>query len=263
MNPFGSLLNPQKADGPGYTGHVEDATTGLTYMQQRYYDSGIERFLSIDPVMTRQNGANFNRYAYAANNPFSAIDPDGRYVCKGSKELCTGIRKALRSIAQSARAQTGTLIKDARSAAVANFYGKEGVDNGVAVNDTDIEAYGKAETIGSTTTVSFNMSAIKSMSDRDTSAQNILDATALHEGSHGVDQRERLKRGLDPMTNSRKELLRGEYRAYRAEAAYHESLQVRSPWGFWEPGTGRNESDISEQAKASVETTCNLGKCEP
>lgn len=232
-------------------------------MEQRYYDSGTGRFLSTDPIMTQQNGTSFNRYAYAGNNPYSAIDPDGRYVCKGSKELCTGVRNALRSIKKSARAQTGTRIKDARSSAVANFYGKEGLDNGVIVNNTNIEAYGKAETIDSTTTVSFNMSAIKSMSDRNTSAQSILDATALHEGSHGVDQRERLKRGIDPMTNSRKELLRGEYRAYRAEAAYHEALQTRSPWGFWEPGTGRNESEISEQAKASVETTCNLGKCAP
>ncbi|WP_368565926.1 hypothetical protein [Pseudoxanthomonas sp. UTMC 1351] len=35
--PFGAQLTPVLADGPGYTGHVQDATTGPTYMQQRYY----------------------------------------------------------------------------------------------------------------------------------------------------------------------------------------------------------------------------------
>jgi RHS repeat-associated protein len=36
-------------------------------------------FLSIDPVTTDANtGGSFNRYAYAANNPFKYVDPDGR-----------------------------------------------------------------------------------------------------------------------------------------------------------------------------------------
>ena len=39
-------------DGPGYTGHVTDAATGLVYMQQRYYDPMIgQRLLSVDPVV--------------------------------------------------------------------------------------------------------------------------------------------------------------------------------------------------------------------
>src|SRR5688572_6990609 len=48
-------------------------------MQQRYYDAGVGRFLSIDPVMADGNtGGNFNRYKYASNNPYRFIDPDGR-----------------------------------------------------------------------------------------------------------------------------------------------------------------------------------------
>jgi RHS repeat-associated protein len=63
----------------GFTGHVNDADTGLTYMQQRYYDPVAGRFLSIDPVTTDANtGGSFNRYAYANNNPYRWIDPDGR-----------------------------------------------------------------------------------------------------------------------------------------------------------------------------------------
>src|SRR5690606_1206029 len=48
--PYGDLLNGPNDDRAGYTGHVMDAASGLTYMQQRYYDPQIGRFLSVDPV---------------------------------------------------------------------------------------------------------------------------------------------------------------------------------------------------------------------
>lgn len=77
--PYGALLNRPLSDGPGYTGHVSDAATGLSYMQQRYYDPGIGRFLSVDPVTANgTTGSNFNRYWYANNNPYKFTDPDGR-----------------------------------------------------------------------------------------------------------------------------------------------------------------------------------------
>jgi uncharacterized protein RhaS with RHS repeats len=48
-------------------------------MQQRYYDPFAGRMLSIDPVTTDANtGGSFNRYAYANNNPYKYVDPDGR-----------------------------------------------------------------------------------------------------------------------------------------------------------------------------------------
>jgi RHS repeat-associated protein len=63
----------------GFTGHVNDADTGLVYMQQRYYDPVAGRFLSVDPVTTdASTGSSFNRYVYANNNPYRYIDPDGR-----------------------------------------------------------------------------------------------------------------------------------------------------------------------------------------
>lgn len=78
--PYGDQLNAPAADrGPGYTGHVEDGLTGLTYMQQRYYDPAIGRFLSVDPVGPLSDPVGyFGRYHYAANNPYRYTDPDGR-----------------------------------------------------------------------------------------------------------------------------------------------------------------------------------------
>ncbi len=90
--PYGKLLNRPNDDRLGYTGHVMDSASGLTYMQQRYYDPGIGRFLSVDPVTAYENpvGA-FNRYYYANNNPYANIDPDGRecFALNSGSPYCT------------------------------------------------------------------------------------------------------------------------------------------------------------------------------
>ncbi|WP_312236693.1 RHS repeat-associated core domain-containing protein [Stenotrophomonas sp.] len=77
--PYGEVINRPLAGGPGYTGHVEDAETGLNYMQQRYYEPEVGRFLSVDPVTAYNNPiGQFNRYRYADSNPYRFVDPDGR-----------------------------------------------------------------------------------------------------------------------------------------------------------------------------------------
>ena len=78
--PYGAVINRPVTNGPGYTGHVMDAVTGLNYMQQRYYDPGIGMMLSVDPVTEydSKDWRYFNRYAYAFNNPYTFDDPDGR-----------------------------------------------------------------------------------------------------------------------------------------------------------------------------------------
>ena len=65
----------------GFTGHVNDADTGLVYMQQRYYEPYAGRFLSVDPVTTdAKTGSSFNRYVYGNSNPYKFKDPDGRFA---------------------------------------------------------------------------------------------------------------------------------------------------------------------------------------
>ena len=48
--PYGSQAMGSPPSGPGYTGHVNDPDTGLVYMQARYYDPVVGRFISTDPV---------------------------------------------------------------------------------------------------------------------------------------------------------------------------------------------------------------------
>ncbi|HEX7047909.1 MAG TPA: RHS repeat-associated core domain-containing protein [Gammaproteobacteria bacterium] len=79
--PYGESYQQADPDGPGFTGHRTDADTGLVYMQARYYDPQIGRFLSVDPVMfSPDKPQQFNRYWYANGNPYLYIDPDGREV---------------------------------------------------------------------------------------------------------------------------------------------------------------------------------------
>lgn len=100
--PYGWPANRAWRDGPGYTGHVEDAATRLTYMQQRYYDPTIGRFLSVDPVTANSDPVGmFNRYRYAANNPMRFTDPDGR-MDKETRQGLAEHRAIVRATAQGA-----------------------------------------------------------------------------------------------------------------------------------------------------------------
>jgi RHS repeat-associated protein len=122
--PYGAIIGQPNKNGIGYTGHMMDGATGLTYMQQRYYDPSVGRFLSVDPVTADSGtGGNFNRYWYARNNPYSYTDPDGRwpskwglYVHQESIERVIGphvtahqleILKQTQVAADAARFQTG------------------------------------------------------------------------------------------------------------------------------------------------------------
>ncbi len=79
FTPYGEPADLTLDAGPGFTGHATDVATGLTYMQQRYYDPELGRFLIPDPVGPEEDFINhFNRYNYAQNNPVRYTDPDGR-----------------------------------------------------------------------------------------------------------------------------------------------------------------------------------------
>jgi RHS repeat-associated protein len=78
--PYGSQIN---GTAQGYTqrafaGQRQDAQD-LIYMGARYYNPQVGRFLSIDPKEADPSDLHsLNRYAYANNNPYRYVDPDGR-----------------------------------------------------------------------------------------------------------------------------------------------------------------------------------------
>jgi RHS repeat-associated protein len=74
--PFGRTLATGVASTNPFqfTGRENDAT-GLYYYRARYYHSGVQRFISEDPIGLRGGDVNF--HAYVGNNPAGQRDPLG------------------------------------------------------------------------------------------------------------------------------------------------------------------------------------------
>ena len=72
-----TITNPLR-----FPGQFFDAETGLHYNWHRYYDSGIGRYLRVDPF-----GLMFceNVYNYGESNPINNIDPFGLWTCPTDK----------------------------------------------------------------------------------------------------------------------------------------------------------------------------------
>lgn len=62
----------------GFTGREFDAETGLYYYRARYYDAGVGRFITEDP-MGFDSGDGTNLYSYISNRPVDLVDPLGLY----------------------------------------------------------------------------------------------------------------------------------------------------------------------------------------
>ncbi len=61
----------------GYIGERHDPETGLIYLNARYMDPILGRFISPDDWDPTQPGVGTNKYAYAANDPVNKSDPNG------------------------------------------------------------------------------------------------------------------------------------------------------------------------------------------
>ena len=61
-----------------YRGYVYDNDTNLYYLQSRYYNPAIGRFISSDVYLSTGQGVlGHNSYAYCLNNPVNMVDTDG------------------------------------------------------------------------------------------------------------------------------------------------------------------------------------------
>ena len=64
-----------------YRGYFYDVETGLYYLQTRYYDPEIGRFLNMDDISYAdpEQFHGLNLYAYCGNNPVMGYDPNGTW----------------------------------------------------------------------------------------------------------------------------------------------------------------------------------------
>ncbi len=68
-----SAINPLK-----YRGYYHDTETGFYYLQSRYYDPVVSRFINADSyASTGQGFLGYNMFAYCGNNPVNRVDASG------------------------------------------------------------------------------------------------------------------------------------------------------------------------------------------
>lgn len=96
-----------------FTGKERDPETGLDYFGARYFSGAQGRFTSPDPVIVTParmvDPQRFNLYAYARNNPFKFIDPNGEDI-EFVNDTEEGRKKALALVTKNMRANEAANI---------------------------------------------------------------------------------------------------------------------------------------------------------
>jgi RHS repeat-associated protein len=83
--PYGQILEAhstgERVSAIAFTGQQSDDDTGLIYLNSRYYDPSIGRFITPDTVIPSAALVPdaLNRYAYAGDNPVIYSDPSGNW----------------------------------------------------------------------------------------------------------------------------------------------------------------------------------------
>nr|WTB09098.1 polymorphic toxin-type HINT domain-containing protein [Streptomyces antimycoticus] len=85
--PFGAPRGTKPTrwpDDKAFLGKPADGVTGLTHIGAREYDPVTGQFLSLDPLLTPDQGQSLNGYSYANQNPVTDSDPTGLCVDPGN-----------------------------------------------------------------------------------------------------------------------------------------------------------------------------------
>ena len=93
-----------------YRGYVYDHETGLYYLQSRYYNPKIGRFINADDIDYLGAGINlasYNLFAYCGNNPVMGYDPTGHWDWGWEEQAALGTTVLLVGLALLLAAPTG------------------------------------------------------------------------------------------------------------------------------------------------------------
>jgi len=85
FRPFGAVyeevgpgFGTSRLDRRYFAGHASQEETGLVFMQARWLDPEVGRFLSVDPLIrSLAKPQSLNGYSYVENNPTRFVDPTG------------------------------------------------------------------------------------------------------------------------------------------------------------------------------------------
>jgi RHS repeat-associated protein len=93
--PFGELTEafnpnaqpPDPEETKGFIGERFDSDAGLQYLNARYYDPELGRFIQPHWFEVTEPGVGTNRYAYSGNDPVNLSDPGGNETVENSWDL--------------------------------------------------------------------------------------------------------------------------------------------------------------------------------
>ena len=137
--PYGGLRggNNLTTTDRGFLGQTEDPT-GLDYLNTRYYDPTLARFISVDPLVAMTGEA----YSYGGNNPVANSDPSG--LCWGWNLVCKAATVAVYTYDHTTRivtdpAQLVSAVSSPLNTALETFSAFEGI----VVDGADLKRSGE------------------------------------------------------------------------------------------------------------------------
>ena len=110
-----------------YRGKYYDSALGMYYLQSRYYDPGIGRFINGDGLISTGQGLlGFNMFAYCLNNPVMLSDPTGYWGCSSQLTIqpshMTAAQQAHRTLQRRRRAVLAAQARGTRLPAGNNLH---------------------------------------------------------------------------------------------------------------------------------------------
>ena len=265
---WGKCVSVENADGYTigtanpfrYCGYYYDNETGLYYLQSRYYDPTIARFINADNQIAGVGGEvlGYNMFAYCMNNPVNMSDPSGNWPKWATKLVAAVAVVAVVAVVAAvtvATAGAGTAIAAvavgaAKGAAIGFAVGAatgaaggaishristgswdgagEAALNGMA-NGALSGAVSGAITGGITGGISYNSGATSAGKGFDTYRQlknEIGSPGAGNEWHHIVEQSQIAKSGFSPqMIQNTNNIMSISKTTHRAISGYYSSVQ--------------------------------------
>jgi len=121
--PYGEPTNQAMTTQKSYIGERHEPETGLLYLNARYMDPVLGRFISPDDWDPTQEGVGTNRYAYAGNDPVNKADNNGHQALENSiaEELFDEELQLWSNIFNSAAEKTADVALPASEAVLENL----------------------------------------------------------------------------------------------------------------------------------------------
>ncbi|WP_280138433.1 RHS repeat-associated core domain-containing protein, partial [Pseudovibrio denitrificans] len=143
--PYGKRTDVQQAadtprESKGWIGERDDPETGLTYLNARYYDADLARFIQSDWFDPLNKGVGTNRYAYALNNPTFYSDPSGNNIFEAIQDFFSSDEdRDLNNLERARESQRG--IDEARESIANGRDTAEGLETHIRMLEQERDGY--------------------------------------------------------------------------------------------------------------------------